>query len=121
MVEWIRPSDEPDDASPQIRKCGVDVSFNANGDPHSAVSRLQTSESGSNITYEAQIVFRIQDDIAYFQGFTEPDQPSVPHFKMIPAACSQVANVSSVQDVESPEETLGQILALGREIPCYDS
>lgn len=68
MVEWIHRSEEPDDASPQIRKCGVDVSFNANGDPHSAVSRLQISESGSNITYEAQIVFRIQDDVAYFRG-----------------------------------------------------
>lgn len=118
MVKWIYPSEEPDDASPRIRHRGVDVSFDADGIPNSAVARSQIYESGSSITYEAQIVFRIRDDIAYFEGFSEPDQPSVPHFKMIPAACKQIANVPSVQDVESPEETLGQIMTLGRKIPC---
>jgi hypothetical protein len=121
MVEWINPSEEPDDTSPQIRQCGVDVSFNADGDPYSAVSRSQILDSSLDTTYEAQVVFRISDGIACFEGFTEPDQPSVPHFKTIPSACKQVANIPSVQNVESPEETLGQILALGREIPSYDS
>jgi hypothetical protein len=69
------------------------------------------------VSRETKIAFHISAGTAYFEGFTEPNQPTVPHFKTIPAACEQIGNVPSIQNVESPEETLGYLLTAGRKFP----
>lgn len=114
------PFDTPAESEEYIRRCGVEVSFDTDGTPYSAVVRTQLHKADMDMSWETKIVFVISDGVAYFSGFTEPDQASVPHFKTIPAACEQIANIAGVQDVESPEETLGRLLTTGRELPRAD-
>jgi uncharacterized protein with ATP-grasp and redox domains len=103
--------------SQKIRKCGVEVSVDQNGTPHSAVARTVLSDDEQKTTRETKIAFHISDGVAFFEGFVEPDQVSVPHFKTVPAACEQVSNVSGITDAESPIETISHLFSEGRELP----
>jgi len=100
-----------------IRQCGVEISFDEHGKPHSAVARTVLYHGENNIRHETKIAFQIKDRVAFFEGFVEPNQASVPHFKTVPAACEQVANVAPISDVESPVETIGRFFSTGQELP----
>lgn len=101
----------------RIRQSDVEISYDGHGNPYSAVARTILYHGEYNIRHETKIAFQIKDGVAFFEGFVEPDQVSVPHFKTVPAACEQVANVESVSDVESPLETIGRLFSTGQELP----
>lgn len=105
----------------QIRQCGVDLSLDSSGHPHSAVARTKLYPESQYISYETRIAFQICDGVGRFQGIVEPNQPSWPHFNTLPAACTHVANINEVRSVEQPEEPLSRLFEQGRWIAHTDS
>lgn len=101
----------------KIRRCGVETSFDEHGTPYSVVARTVLYHGEDSIQHETKIAFHIEDRVAFFKGFVEPDQASVPHFITIPAACEQVANVELISDVEPPLETIGRFFSTGQKLP----
>jgi hypothetical protein len=105
-----------DSASPSVRRGGVDLAFDDEGTPQSAVARTILYYNQPRIQRETQIAFSIRNGTAQLAGFVEPDQPAVPHFKTVSIACDQVANVTSVEAVEPPSETLDRLFEYGRQL-----
>lgn len=103
------------DSDTKVRTCGVELSFDDTGTPHSAVARTVLYQSSPDVSYETQIAFKIEDRAARLQGFVEPSQPSKPHFETVPAACEQVQQIPLVDEVESPVETLSGYFERGRQ------
>lgn len=98
----------------RITQCGVDLSLDSTGRPTSAVARTILFPASQDTSFETEIAFHIQDGVARFQGIVQPTQPSWPHFKTLPDACAQVANIDEVRSVERPEETFGRLFEQGR-------
>lgn len=103
-------------SKPSVRHCGVDLAFDDEGTPQSAVARTVLYQNQPQIRRETKIAFSIHDSTAQLTGFVKPDQPAVPHFKTVPVACEQVANITSVEAVENPSETLNRIFEIGRQL-----
>jgi hypothetical protein len=105
-----------DSASPSVRRCGVELTFDDEGTPQSAVARTVISQNHPQVRRETQIAFSIRDGTAQLTGFVKPDQPAVPHLKTVPVACEQVSNIPSIEAVEHPSETLNRIFETGRQL-----
>lgn len=120
MVEFMS-RDHNNPQSPTVRRCGVDVSVDEQGTPHSAVTRTVLYHHDPDLRYETQIAFSVQDGIAQLTGFVSPDQPSLPHFQTIPIACEQTANIAGIETVEQPDETMARQFARGRAISDPDT
>jgi hypothetical protein len=105
-----------DSTKPSVRRCGVDLAFDDEGTPQSAVARTVLYQIQPQVRRETQIAFSIHDGVAKLTGFVKPDQPAVPHFKTVPIACEQVANITSIDTVEHPSKTLSRVFEVGRHL-----
>lgn len=102
----------------KLDPAGVEVGYDSNGRPLSAVAEVMIRENKEST--RIVIEYRIAGSIARLQSFRKPVPVNQEHFRCLPIATRQIERLGCVDRVERPEKTIGDAIMEGHNTTNVD-